>query len=76
MRHLVLAFVAAAALAQPAPNPEPEPREYTFEPEEVRGGTDSPDAQPTVVRLQDPHPSLIRVRPDFEQELLQSAEDL
>ena len=68
---------AAAAQGEPAPPPAPpEVRVYTFEPEDVAGVIRGPEGELETVRLADRLPSLIRVRPDFRPELLQSAADL
>ncbi|MCB9546370.1 MAG: hypothetical protein H6706_11005 [Myxococcales bacterium] len=77
-----LALLLAAALpaaAQPAPTTTPEPaaRLVEFgEADEVRGEFQRPGGDVTESRLGEALPSLIRVRANFEPELLRSADDL
>lgn len=72
---------AAAALAQPTdvppPPPEPPVKVIIFDdPDEVGGRVQDPNVEHVLGRLGTPGPSLIRVRVDFQRELLQSAEIL
>lgn len=75
----VLLF-AASAFAQPAlPSPPPPPgardaKVMVFDPERVLGATERPDGTTVHVPVRRRAPSLIRVRADFQRELLQSAE--
>ncbi len=74
----VLLF-AASAFAQPTEAPPPSPGEpktkvMVFDPESVLGDANDPGTETVTVPLRQPGPSLIRVRTDFQHELLQSAE--
>lgn len=72
-----LALLATPALAeQPAPASQPQ-RTVTFgTAETVEGGTQDPDGVIEDVRRRRLQESLVRVRPDFNRRLLQSAETL
>lgn len=75
----LFSFGVSGALAQPAgPETRPASRvvEYHFEPEEVGGGRAGPDADVVLGDLRERFPSLIRVRVDFRDELLQTAESM
>jgi hypothetical protein len=69
-------LAAQANQAEPTTPTPKAPVEYTFSPEEVNGGVQGPDAKPVTVRQRRPALSLIRVRRDFGERLLQSAETL
>ena len=82
MRYLLLTCLSLSPLAAHAEQAAPttaEPRapvKYIYDPEEVQGGVQGPDAKPITVKLRRPAVSLIQVRRSFYARLLQSAETL
>lgn len=84
---LFTALLAGPALADqtppaaPAADPSADVRyapvtHHTFTGEEVDGRTQRPDGDVVLSRHAAPLGSLIRIRTDFDRELLQSAQDL
>ena len=77
----VLTASTGAALAQPAPKgkgkaPKAEVKTYDFDGDTLEGDLLKPDGTSVDVRDFGGHDSLIRIRKDFIDEIIKSAEDL
>ena len=74
---LVMLLFAGSALAQSRPRPQEaaRPQHYDFDDDVVEGGTLTPDGSLIQSRKGIKHSSLIKIRENFQPELLKSAED-
>jgi hypothetical protein len=70
---IVVLFAAPAAFAQQPAASQPA-RTVEFNPEEVKGGTHNPNEALETVRRRRRLDSLVRIRTDFRQKMLQSVE--
>lgn len=76
MRQVLLA-VAMMSLTSFAQTKKPEPKEFIFgEGDLIEAGPSTPDVEYVGGRLKVPHTSLIRVREDFKEKVMESAREL